>query len=386
MDRSQLRNMIASGRSIALDCYAIGEKIPEDDAMGMLFKTNIMNKSVILKRYEAALPTARQPVIVTTLIYFPYDYNNVYDGGESVSFNDSGFYQALSFKIAKGDPTPELLERIEDDVKMLSFFDSLHSLDPFLLKSKAEQSEIEDRIHPTYFAISPQEWERIRLPIRDKISKLVSKALGDTGETGGNDGRAREQYVERFLMKIWEAKDVNGIEPFIDAMQIDPKHAPEIFFAWKAICYYQVRFNDILEALKTLFKWAGNNQLCFPVDFVSLSDDEQKRIKEKREVLRQKMREGYINANQVLGAYETSYDDFVDKDQPETFMSFLVNAENSYLLLANHVSIATHSVNLWKWYVEQFGAELRYAQFKELFDGLVTLYGADKSDDAFEVL
>ena len=32
-------------------------------------------------------------------------------------------------------------------------------------------------------------------------------------------------------MKIWEAKDIDGIEPFINAMQIDAKRAPEIFFA-----------------------------------------------------------------------------------------------------------------------------------------------------------
>ena len=60
-------------------------------------------------------------------------------------------------------------------------------------------------------------------------------------------------------------------------------------------------------------------------------------------------------------------------------MSFLENAENSYLLLANHVSIATHSVNLWKWYVEQYGGELRHVPFMELFDGLTTLHGVERS-------
>ena len=59
-------------------------------------------------------------------------------------------------------------------------------------------------------------------------------------------------------------------------------------------------------------------------------------------------------------------------------MGFLESSENSYLSLASHVSIATHSVNLWKWYIEQFGPELRYAQFRELFDGLTSFYGVDK--------
>ncbi len=215
----------------------------------------------------------------------------------------------------------------------------------------------------------------IRVPIRDKIQKLVSKALGDMG----GDTVAREQYVERFLMKIWQAKDVEGIEPFIKAMQIEPERAPEVFFAWKAVCYYQVRFGALLEALKTMFQWVGHNQLCFPLDFVSLSIGEQKQIKERRHGLRDKMREGYVNAHKVLSAYEHSYNEFVINDRPQTFMHFLGSAENSYLLLANHVSIATHSVNLWKWYVEQFGAELRNVQFMELFDGLTMLNGMERS-------
>ncbi|NKB55820.1 MAG: hypothetical protein GKS00_05740 [Alphaproteobacteria bacterium] len=377
MDRSQLRNLIDSGRAIALDCFAIGKTIPADDAVGMLFKTDVMNKSVLMKKYEPSLPTARQPVIVTTVVYFPYDFENVYEGGESLSFNDVGFHNDLSFKIAKGNTSDDLQQRINADMETLNLIDSMHSLDPFLFKSKAEQREVDSEIHDSYFAISAKEWDKIRLPIREKISKLVSKALGSLGSDDENE--AREQYVERFLMKIWEAKDVNGIEPFIKAMQIEEERAPEVFFAWKAVCYYQVRFNDMLEALKTMFQWVGHSQLCFPADFVSVSKEELDQIREKRDILRNKMREGYINAHKVISEYEHSYNQFVDNDRPQTFMSFLENAENSYLLLANHVSIGTHSVNLWKWYVEQYGAELRYTQFKELFDGLNTLYSVDNT-------
>ncbi|MDD9917618.1 MAG: hypothetical protein OXT01_23465 [Rhodospirillaceae bacterium] len=126
-----------------------------------------------------------------------------------------------------------------------------------------------------------------------------------------------------------------------------------------------------------MFQWAGHNQLCFPIDHVTLSKEEVRNIEEKRTLLREKMREGYVNAHKVLSQYEHSYNEFVENDRPQTFMSFLENAENSYLLLANHVSVATHSVNLWKWYVEQYGAEMRKAQFAELFEGLTMLYGVE---------
>lgn len=376
MDRSQLRNMIDSGRAIAMDCHAISKSIPPDDPIGMLFQNRVLNNSVLMKRYEPALRTARQPVIVTTVVYFPYDFNDIYDGGESLDFNMGGFHEALSFKIAKGDAPTDIQDKVEADMNVLKLINSMHSLDPFMFKSKAEQQNALEAINDAYFAISAEEWDKIRTPIREKIQTLVSKALGSLG--AGEDEKARNQYVERFLMKIWEAKDVQGIEPFIKAMQIEPARAPEVFFAWKAVCYYQVRFTELIEALKVMFQWVGNNQLCYPVDFVSLSDPEQRLIREKRALLRDKMRQGYIDAHEVLGAYEHSYNEFVENDRPQTFMKFLENAENSYLLLANHVSVATHSVNLWKWYVEQYGPELRWGQFREVFEGLNILYGVEK--------
>jgi hypothetical protein len=376
MNRTQLRNMIESGRAVALDCYEIGKSIAKDDPVGKLFVNDILNKSVLLKRYEKSLPTARQPMIVSTLVYFPYDFKNPYEGGESLNYSDGGFHKALSYKISQDHPTEELLERIGSDMELLKLFHSMHSLDPFLFKSRAEQAEMDSKINDAYFAISPKEWDKIRLPIREKIARLVTMALG---VSSGNDAEklAREQYVERFLTKIWQAKDIEGIEPFVKAMQIPPERAPEVFFAWKAVCYYQVRFTEMAEKLRTMFQWVGHNELCFPIDYVRLSDDALDRIREKREMLRTMMREGYVAAHRVIREYEESYLKFVDDDKPQLFMNFLGNAENSYLGLAAHVSVATHSLNLWKWYVEQYGPQMRNVQFGELFDGLSMLYGVD---------
>ena len=264
-------------------------------------------------------------------------------------------------------------------MKILHLLDSMHSLDPFLFKSKAEQAEVDEKVQPDYFASSDQEWDSIRLPIREKISKLVDKALGDS-EGGTAENLAREQYVERFLSKIWQAKDVEGIETFIKAMQIATEKAPEVFFAWKAVCYYEVRFDMLQEELRALFQWVGHNQLCYPVNHIILTPEKQHKIKGRRNSLRENMREGYISARQVIDEYERSYDHFVLEDKPQMFLSFLENAENSYLGLAARVSVATHSVNLWKWYVEQYGQVMVHDQFIELFDGLLMLYGVEDEE------
>ena len=89
-------------------------------------------------------------------------------------------------------------------------------------------------------------------------------------------------------------------------MQIQPENAPEVFFVWKAVCYYQVRYNDMLNSLKALFQWVGHNKLCSPMNRLSLMPDEKRKFEAKRDGLRQKMREGYITANKVIAEYEDS--------------------------------------------------------------------------------
>jgi hypothetical protein len=380
MDRLQLRAIIQSGRAVALDCHGIGKSIPGDDPIGPLFKTDILNKTVLIKRFDPALPTARQDINVSTVVYFPYDFNNPYDGGESIDYNAFGFPSLLLNKVAHGAKSPELLASIDHDVEILSLIESMHSLDPFMFKSKAEQYGKESRIHPDYFAISPVEWEKIRGPIRAKISKLVAKALGN--QSGLGDEKAKERYVEKFLAKIWQATDIEGIEPFVKAMQLSPVRAPEIFFAWKAVCYYEVRLAEVLGDLKTLFQWVGNNNLCFPSDAIILSEQERTSITARRSALRVKLREGNAKAQKVIREYDYSYNQFIENDQPQKFMEFLDNSGNSYLNLAAHVSTATHGVNLWKRYMTRYGAELRSRQFLELLDGLTVLNNLDVKNNA----
>ena len=114
------------------------------------------------------------------------------------------------------------------------------------------------------------------------------------------------------------------------------------------------------------------------MNHLSLMPEEKRKFEAKRDGLRQKMREGYITANKIIAEYEDSYNKFVEEDKPNLFMSFLDNSEDSCLSLASHVSVATHSLNLWRWYVKQYGKVMRSEQFFELFEGLTMLYGVEE--------
>lgn len=93
------------------------------------------------------------------------------------------------------------------DLEILEMIYSLPTLDPFLLKSKSEQLDLDDRSHPSYFNISEEDWKRIRSPIRTKIRTLVRRAYMGGGSVSVDK---MEQHVSRFLTKIWEAKDMPG--------------------------------------------------------------------------------------------------------------------------------------------------------------------------------
>ena len=149
---------------------------------------------------------------------------------------------------------------------------TLPTLDPFLLKCKAQQTGIEDQLNPAYFNITLEEWNRIQQPIRLKKSRRwCSKALGLREREDA--GAKIEAHVSKFLKKIWEARDIDGIEDFVHSMDMPPDdRAPELFFAWKAICYYQVQFSLRSSRIlaQALCTWVGDPKMSLPADLGGL--------------------------------------------------------------------------------------------------------------------
>tara|TARA_Y100001934_G_scaffold201275_1_gene237302 strand:+ start:506 stop:1057 length:552 start_codon:yes stop_codon:yes gene_type:complete len=183
----------------------------------------------------------------------------------------------------------------------------------------------------------------------------VTKALGEGAADKDNEEKlSQEQYVKRFLTKIWEANDIDGIEPFVDVMQISAEKAPEVFFAWKAVCYYHVRFREMEVRLRKVLQSVGDDSLCSPRNSIRMLPEEQRTLR----IRRRQIRDSYEACNKLIGLYERSYDAFVENDNPEAFIGFLDNSEWSYLTLATHVSIATHCLNLWEQFIDAFGLSL----------------------------
>lgn len=141
MDRRQLSRAIDVGRASTLNCFettkdvaAIGAAIEDDDPKGRLFRNRYLNESIIFKVVGSTRFGRQRSYGIETLIYFPFNHENIYEGGDSILYCDPRRIALLQHKCGL-DPRDEA--RSEDvawDSNVLTMLDSLPTLDPFLLR------------------------------------------------------------------------------------------------------------------------------------------------------------------------------------------------------------------------------------------------------------
>lgn len=389
MDRQQLARAIDVGRTSTLNCFettkdiaGIAADIADDDPRGPMFRNRYLNDSIVFKVVESTLVRGKRNYGVETLIYFPYNHENIYEGGDSILVSDRRRAEKLHHKCGL-DPNDE--SRAEDydwDNAMLEMVDALPTLDPFLMKCKAQQTGIEDQLNPAYFNITLEEWNRIQMPIRHKIEALVRKALG----LGHEDAGAKiEEHVSKFLKKIWEARDIDGIEDFVHSMDMPPERAPELFFAWKAICYYQVQFTQVEPSLRKLFAWVGDPKKSLPADMGGLRYEVQDQIRRELKMLRARLRENYLSIQETLKNYEESYRQFIEEGRPAAFKAFLSEADQHYVDLAACLSCNAHAINLLQDQLQRTGPVIQSDQHRQLMDCFLGLFGIDVQSPGLEL-
>lgn len=372
MDRAQLGQIIDAGRSSALNCLEIGATIPADDPIGKMFRSQALNRSMFFKVMEQITSLHNTISIVQTLIYFPFNLDNVYEGGDSILFDDPSFHRLMQVKMDIDTKSRQGQIDYVMDLELIEMLHSLPSLDPFLFKSKAEQLDLLDRIHPNYFNIEEKEWQQIRAPIRAKILKLVKGAFSGVNA----DAAMLDKLANRFLDKIWEAKDVRGIEDFVKSMEIPPHQAPELFFAWKAVCFYQAQFQNRQAELRDFFSWIGDETLARPVDLARLPRNERDRLERDLAELRSRIRHSYQKILTILRTYEDSYRRFVEHHEPKPFKEFLATADDHYQEIAACLSAATHAAKLWRERTSRYGERLNYEAYRSLLNTLCILFDA----------
>ena len=384
MDRQTLARTLDAGRASTLNCFAttadiaaMSAAVRDDDEIGPLFRNKYLNNCIVLKILAQTRQDRRRTYATDTLLYFPYNANNIYEGGDSVLFSDPKREASLRHKCGFDPDDPKQVKDIEHDNRMLGMLAHIPTLDPFLLREKAIQMHLDGQINPAYFDLTHEEWTRFQSPIREKIDALVRRALGVSHNLKTMN---IADQVTKFLDKIWEARDIENIEGFVDSMDIPHDRAPELFFAWKAICYYQAQFIAIEPSLKRLFQWIGDPRTALPIDLTTLRDELREQVDAEITLVKQRMREYYRETVAILDNYENSYRQFIERGNPEPFKRFLADAQHQFLTLAACLSANAHAVNLVEDQWRRGGPQVYAVQHRELLDCLMTIYGVDRAE------
>ena len=387
MDRQQLARAIDVGRSSTLNCFettkdiaGIGASIAKDDPLGPMFRNRYLNESIVFKIVDSVVVKGKRRYGVETLIYFPYNHQNIYEGGDSILVSDPARAAKLLHKCGLDPAKDDESENSVWDNDMMDMIDELPTLDPFLLKCKAQQLGIDGKLNEAYYNITLEEWNRIQKPIRQKIDALVRKALGMEKGDPSIDPELNikiEQNISKFLRKIWEARDIDGIEDFVYGMEMPPERAPELFFAWKAICYYQVQFSEVEQSMRRLFAWIGNAKTALPLDFGGLRQETQDQIQRELKLLRALFRENYASIVSTLKNYEESYRLFIEDGKPGPFKEFLANADGYYVDLAACLSGNSHAINLLEDQIRRTGPQIYSDQHRQLINCMLGVFGVD---------
>ncbi|HAX91717.1 MAG TPA: hypothetical protein DCY07_05865, partial [Rhodospirillaceae bacterium] len=226
MSNNYLKPMLDTGSPRVFNCNEMSRRVHADNPDApYFFRNKALNKIVLIK--DAVPESDRSPGMasVGTKLYFPFNQDNIYEGGRTIFFHGKGVEGAIRDYCGEGAVTPELLAQ---DMRIIGILNKLPSLDPFLMKDVFLREKID--IDQAYFEVSEDAWHEIEQFMLQKFEPLIMAAFP---EAKSSDDKARQ-----LIDKIWEARDLEALMPLVDGFRLPKEKALEIFSSWKGIVYY----------------------------------------------------------------------------------------------------------------------------------------------------
>lgn len=291
---------------------------------------------------------------VGTKLYFAFNEANAFEGGKSIFAGDPKFDEAMSFQLGF-DRSRNMANYIHDR-DIIQILDSLPSLDPFLMRDRLEAEGITP--HLGYFEIEEEEWQKIREHVMRRFRPIVEFAFG------GADATKTQARVRSLVQKIWEAKDMDGLRPILDAMELSIEEAPKALHAWKGVIYYDYRLSRLEKRVRELATWLTHS--ATPTDMVP--PGHRKIVEEIRDGVRHKVRDRWQHARGRLLEYNDAYTAlFIEKRSPGPFIAFLGNASDIFNELGEELSRLDHASEVRRFITDRhFGGRLKYDPLHEL--------------------
>ena len=212
--------------------------------------------------------------------------------------------------------------------------------------------------HLGYFEIEEQEWQQIREHVMRRFRPIVEFAFG------GADATKTQARLRSLVQKIWEAKDMEGLKPILDAMELSAEDAPKALHSWKGVIYYDYRLTKLEGRVRDLAAWLTHS--ATPTDMVPSGN--AKIVAEIRDGVRHKVRDRWQRARARLLEYNDAYTAlFIDKRSPGPFINFLGNASDIFSELGEELSRLDHASEVRRVITDRhFGGRLKYEPLHDL--------------------
>ncbi|MCR9219927.1 MAG: hypothetical protein NXI21_06845 [Alphaproteobacteria bacterium] len=364
---------------------ATSDAPPAQAAARSLFDLGTLNLGVFFKEV-AASEEDPDDVGVTTRIFFPYNDEDILEGGESTSADPKEIFETLSKRgaVKQGESfTPH-------DHKVLEVLSSLPTFDPFLMLSRRRELEADRGVDGVYFEISEADWTRIRKPVMTRISMLVSKAnhgaaidvyqqyMSDDGPESEED-EARRIMTSAVVDSIWRGEATQGARQLIRSFRLDEAETTRILFAWKGINYYEYQYQIYEEKLKRFYRWLGSSD-SMPKDSAGMETSALDRFTYRRDKARKLIRATHVKITQILKDYNAAFDAMIDEDSPARFQQFLRDAPQSFITVGLSIGVLAHTANAWEELTAGGRKPLqKSANLEPFYDFIIAVNGQDYS-------
>lgn len=364
MGLEYLKPMLDVGSPRVFNCNVMTHRLlAKDPAAELFFRNRPLNNLVLIKDTvpDDGSRTGAPPI--GTKLYFPFNENEIYEGGRTIFVHDKSMEAALINQFGEGALKKEALA---DDIRIMRILDHLPSLDPFLLKDVFLNEGI--TINPAYFEVSQEVWKEIESFILQRFEPLVKAAFPDT--------TSADEKGRQLIEKIWEARDLEALKPLTTVFQLPAGQELEIFAAWKGINFYAFQSERMKSLLVEMVTWLKDLQI--PV--VAVSAAERNELKASLELVRNQVRDEWRNTETILREYQDSYDKlFKQKGSAAGFLTFLKNSKKAYWELGNSLGKTGHASYCWNVITKRFPErKLSWDALKEILPLLNKIFGAGK--------
>ena len=365
MAATYLKPMLDAGSPRVFNVNELTRRIlAKDAAAPLFFRNKPMNGVVLIKDAVPASERRGGGRQTGTKLYFPFNEDDIYEGGRSIFIHDSNLRRAINDKFGEDTASKEVRD---EDIRILAVLDKLPSLDPFLMKDVFRREGI--AINDAYFEVSAEAWNEIEAFILQRFEHLVKAAFPDAASS---DDRGR-----RLIGKMWEASDLAALQPMVEAFRLPQGEALEIFSAWKGIIFYSFQYERLNGQFIELFKWLKEIE----VPFGAQTPAERAEFLGMLELVKSQLRSEWQMIESILREYQDGYDKaFKDKISLTEFLAFLRKSNKAYWILGNSLGKAGQANYCWRAMTSRFPErKLPWAPLQDAIRVLAHTFPSEKT-------